>query len=192
MPRAGASVLTAFPDPCPSLRSGRSTVGPKCTGMRSHIALVAFFAVASGALSLTLEGPKWIPAMAEWLRGEDRVLVFLVGGTDGVERVRRSVHPSRITFSSPTALALKEGRIVAVGQEAVGEPLMASGWIDRKIEIFTVDRRDILFIEGHAGGANKDVDPERLARLNELVKKPTLSYGEQLFVMQAMNDGVMF
>ena len=28
--------------------------------------------------------------------------------------------------------------------------------------------------------------------LAELMKKPTLTYGEQLFVLQAMNDGVQF
>jgi hypothetical protein len=120
------------------------------------------------------------------------VLVFLVGGPEGVEGVRRSVDPSRIVFSSQGAVALQEGRIVAAGQDAVGEPLMAAGWIDREIEIFTVARRDILPTKHGGDGANKDVDPERLARLNELVKKPTLSYGEQLFVLQAMNDGIVF
>jgi hypothetical protein len=165
-------------------------------GMRSFIALAAFFVVVSGGLLLTLEGPRWIPALAEIMpgtaRADDRVLVFLVGGPEGVEGVRRSVDPSRIVFSSPNAVALKEGRIVAAGQEAVGEPLMAAGWIDREIEIFTVARRDILPAKHGGEGANKDVDPERLARLNELVKKPTLSYGEQLFVLQAMNDGIVF
>ena len=165
--------------------------------MRSLIALAAFFVVVSGGLLLTLEGPKWIPALAEIVpgaaRADDRVLVFLVGGPEGVEGVRRSVDPSRIVYSSPTAVALKEGRIVAAGQDAVGELLMDSGWIDREIEIFTVARRDILPPRGgDGGGANKDVDPERLARLNEFVHKPTLSYGEQLFVLQAMNDGIVF
>lgn len=164
--------------------------------MRSFIALAAFFVVVSGGLVLTLEGPKWIPAMADLVPGrandDDRVLVFLVPGPEGVDRVRRSVDPSRITFSGPMAIALKEGRIVAAGQDAVSEPIMAAGWIDREIEIFTVARRDILPAKGGAGGANEDVDPERLERLAALVKKPTLSYGEQLFVLQAMNDGVVF
>lgn len=165
--------------------------------MRSFIALAAFFVVVSGGLLLTLEGPKWIPAMADLVPGrasdDDRVLVFLVGGPEGVDLVRRSVDPARIVFSSPTAIALEEGRIVAVGQASVGEPIMAAGWIDREIEIFTVARRDILPPKGGGrGAASKDVDPERLERLSELVKKPTLSYGEQLFVLQAMNEGVVF
>lgn len=165
--------------------------------MRTFIALAAFFVAVSGGLLLTLEGPKWMPALAEWVpggaaRADDRVLVFLVGGREGVERVRRSVHPSRVAFSSPDAIALVEGRIVAAGQDAVGEALMTAGWIDRDIEIFTVARRDILPAKHAGGGANENVDPERLARLNELVKKPTLSYGEQLFVLQAMNDGIVF
>ena len=166
--------------------------------MRTVIALASFFVVVSGGLLLTLEGPKWIPALAEVMPGSsasdaDRVLVFLVGGKDGVERVRRSVHPSRIVYSSETAVALKEGRIVAAGQDAASLSIMESGWIDREIEIFTVARREILPAKGSdAVAANKDVDPERLARLSEIMKQDTLSYGEQLFVLQAMNDGIVF
>ena len=58
--------------------------------MRSFIALAAFFVVVSGGLVLTHEGPKWIPAMADLVPGrandDDRVLVFLVPGPEGVDR----------------------------------------------------------------------------------------------------------
>lgn len=166
--------------------------------MRSMIALTAFFVVVSGGLLLTLEGPKFIPAMASLVPGQvddsDKVLVFLVGDPRGVDRVRSSVDPGRIVWSTPEAVALKEGRIVAAGQHAVGEPIKEAGWMDREIEIFTVAKRDILPPRGGGmqDGNGEEVDPERLARLRELVKKPTLSYGEQLFVLQAMNDGVQF
>lgn len=166
--------------------------------MRLIIASAAFFVTVSGGLLLALEGPKFIPALAEILPGgaaeRDKVLVFLVGGTDGVDHVRSSVDPARIVWSTPEAVALKEGRIVAAGQHAVGEPIKQAGWMDRDIEIFTVARRDLLPAKG---GGSKDasgaeVDPERMARLRELVNKPTLSYGEQVFVLQAMNDGIEF
>jgi hypothetical protein len=167
--------------------------------MRSLIALTAFFVVVSGGLLLTLEGPKFIPAMGELLPGlqddTDKVLVFLVGGVEGVDQVREAVDPGRIVWSTPEAVALKEGRIVAAGQHAVGEPIKQAGWMDRDIEIFTVSKRDILPTRGDGGlqdGNGEEVDPERLARLRELVNKPTLTYGEQLFVLQAMNDGVPF
>jgi hypothetical protein len=164
--------------------------------MRSLIALSALFVVVSGGLLLTLEGPKYIPAMAELMPGaassQNKVLVFLVGDSAGVDRVRSAVDPSRIVWSSPDAVALKEGRVVAAGQEAVGDLLKGVGWIDREIEIFTVAQRDLLPPRRGSGEANQDVDPERLARLGEIMKKPTLSYGEQLFVLKAMNDGVVF
>lgn len=166
--------------------------------MRSLIALTAFFVVVSGGLLLTLEGPKYIPALAKIMPGSaesaDKVVVFLVGSRDGVDSVRRAVDPARIVYSTPDAVALKEGRIIAAGQDAVGETLMQAGWIDHEIEIFTVAKRDILPPNGGGAkdGNGEEVDPERLARLAELVKKPTLSYGEQIFVLQAMNDGVAF
>ena len=162
------------------------------------LALMGFFIAVSGGLLLTLEGPKFIPAMEQLLPGladdSDKVLVFLVGDVGGVDRVRSSVDPARIVWSSDEAVALKEGRIVAAGQHAVGEPIKEAGWMDREIEIFTVAKRDILPPKGGGmkDGNGEEVDPERMARLQELVKKPTLSYGEQLFVLQAMNDGVQF
>jgi len=165
--------------------------------MRSFIALTAFFVVVSGGLLLTLEGPKYIPAMAALMPGgagdREKVLVFLVGDAQGVDRVRRVVDPARIVWSSPEAVALKEGRIVAAGQDAVGEPIKQVGWMDREIEIFTVARRDVLPAKGgDRAVTGVEADPERLARLNELMNKPTLSYGEQVFVLQAMNDGLVF
>lgn len=161
------------------------------------MALLGLFIVVSGGLVLTLEGPKWIPGMADLVPsagGDDgRILVFLVGSSSGVDQVRKAVDPGRIAYSTPHAVALVEGRIIAANQDAVGEPLMEAGWIDREIEIFTVAKRDILPKRNPEGGAaNKDVDPERLERLNALVRKDTLSYGEQMFVLQAMNDGVVF
>ncbi|MDH4017218.1 MAG: hypothetical protein OEV20_07765, partial [Actinomycetota bacterium] len=135
--------------------------------MRSFIALAAFFVVVSGGLILTLEGPKFIPAMASFVPGSasdgNKVLVFLVGDTHGVDQVRSAVDPSRIVWSTPEAVVLKEGRIVASGQHAVGGPLKEAGWIDREIEIFTVAKRDLLPPKGGGmkDGNGQDVDPER-------------------------------
>ena len=40
-------------------------------------------------------------------------------------------------------------------------------------------------------GAESALTPdERRARLHSLVKKPTLTRGEQMFVLKAMNDGL--
>jgi hypothetical protein len=117
--------------------------------------------------------------------------VFVVGDRAGIERVRRAVDPARIVHESHDALALDPGRILATEVAAVSRPLQDAGWADRRIEIFRVERAD-PFERPDEGPAGAEVDPERLARLRELVKKPTLSYGEQIFVLQAMNDGIEF
>ena len=67
-------------------------------------------------LHLALERPAWVPVLGD---SGPRVLVFLVGDRGGVDRVRRAVAPERIAVSTPDAVALIEGRIVAVDAAAV-------------------------------------------------------------------------
>lgn len=80
--------------------------------------------------------------------------------------------------------------MVAVDAAAASWSINQLGWGDRTIEIFRVDRADVA--RPSSGDGATDVDPERMARLRELVRQPTLSSGEQLFVLQAMNDGIEF
>jgi hypothetical protein len=120
------------------------------------------------------------------------VLVFLVGSRAGVDRVRKAVDPARIVADGPDALALVEGRIVAVDSAAVSVPFTAAGWIDREIELLRVEPREPGYRQSQVASAGGEVDPARMARLRDLIHQPTLSAGEQLFVLQAMNDGVAF
>ncbi len=152
----------------------------------TFLAGVTALAVLSTGLFVALERPSWVPLVGA---EEEPVLIFLVGSRQGVETLKRAVDPSRIVAESPDAVALVEGRMVATHADAVAAPLTAAGWTDRKLEILQVPRRDPLRGSRREGAGAAD-DP-RMQRLNELMSKPTLSYGEALFVMNAMNDGLM-
>lgn len=158
--------------------------------MKSPRATVGAVLLGFALLFVALERPSWLPRALS-APAEAPVLVFLVGDRAGIERVRRAVDPTRIVHESDDALALDPGRILATDVSAVSRPLGEAGWTDRRIEIFHVERAD-PFERPEEGPAGVETDPERLARLRELVKKPTLSYGEQLFVLQAMNEGIEF
>lgn len=150
---------------------------------------MAMVVILSAGVLVVLESPAWLPDGLS-RRQDDRVLVFLVGGSEGVDRVRRAVDPARVVYADEQSVALVEGRIVAVNVAAVSLPMNAVGWRDRSIEIFHVERAERKRSPGREG--TTDVDPERMAKLRALVRKPTLTYGEQVFVLQAMNDGIEF
>jgi hypothetical protein len=155
---------------------------------RSVCLLFVIFVTLVTGLFLALEGASLIPG---YQSEQERILVFVVGSRAGVERVRRAVDPARILASSPDAIALAEGRMVVSNAEAVGGPFVEAGWIDRPIEMFHLERSNGLN-RSRSSKESNSVDPERLAKLRALVHKRTLSRGEQLMVMQAMNDGVDF
>ena len=149
------------------------------------LASIAAMAVFSAGLFVTLERPSWMPLLGQ---PEEPILIFLVGDADSVAIVKRAIDPSRIVAETPDAIALVEGRMIVSGPEAVSQPLTAAGWVDREIELIPVPKaRETLA----AGKAGNDSDDPRFERLMELMNKPTLSQGEALFVMQAMNDGVL-
>ncbi len=156
----------------------------------SFIAAMAAIAVMSLGTFLALEKPSWLPVFG----GEksETVLVFLVGSRWGVETVKKSVDPARIVAETPDAIALVEGRMVAVDAAAVSEPLMLAGWADRQLELLQVPRDDGLRRSGKKGtGEQSEEDAARMDRITELMNKPSLTQGEALFVLNAMDDGLM-
>ena len=158
--------------------------------MRSAVlSLSVAVLILTGGLYLGLERPAWLPILGA---EKQRVLVFLVGDPKGVERVRAAVHRDRIVAATPYAIALAEGRIVAVDADSASAPIMQAGWLDREIELFHVEKADPLARGRRATSAGEEVDPERMAKLRSLIHKPTLTAGEQLFVLQAMSDGLEF
>ena len=124
------------------------------------------------------------------LAGKDPVMVFLVRDPAVVAAIHRAAAPDRVLYATPGAVVLGEDRIVAVDVEAAEAPVNTLGWVDREIEIITLE------VSPRANSASSEArsqdDPERRARLTELMRKDTLSYGEQMFLLKAMNDGVVF
>jgi hypothetical protein len=146
----------------------------------------------SVGLFVARERPEWVPIMGHEEK-EEPVLVFLVGSPQGVAMMRRAVDPGRVVAETPNAIALAEGRMVAASAEAVGAPLVAAGWSDRKLEIITVPKSEGLERSSQAGpgGQGGGADDPRMARLAELRNKPTLNVGDLIFLMNAMNNGLL-
>ncbi len=140
----------------------------------------------AAGLFLALERPTWLAAVAD----AEPVLVIVVGDRSRVALMREAVDPARIVADSPDAIALAEGRLFAADAVAVSDSLERAGWTDRKIEIFTVSKSGDSQRRGGSGAERGERDP-RMERLMELMNKPRLSRGEALFVLSAMNDGLM-
>ena len=66
---------------------------------------------------------------------------------------------------------------------------MGAGWIDRPIQIVTLDA-DLDDEDGAGDSADPVSRESRRQQLLDLVHKPSLSRGEQMFVLSAMNDGI--
>jgi len=155
--------------------------------VRGLLSLFGCLALLSGGTFLALERPSWLPVFGR----TPQVMVVLVGNRQAVERVRSAVTPERLVATSADAIALRGGWIVAANPESVAAPYRAAGWMDREIAFLHVGRADWSGARAGSAGDGSDADrDDRLARLHELAKKPTLSAGEQMFVLQAMNDGM--
>ena len=66
-----------------------------------------------------------------------------------------------------------------------------SDWIEpRLLRVSGV--ASLMVVGGEEREIRVQVDPERLEKLRQLVHKPPLTAGEQLFVLKALNDGIAF
>jgi len=153
--------------------------------MRSHFTLAS---MTLGALivatMLAFEGPNLAKRIG--LAEEEPVLVFVIPGVENARRLRAAIAPERIVWQGKQGLALAGGRVLALNLDAAGDVIEFAGWVDRPIQIVRLE--DPHREEGEESkGASR---PERLARLRSLVNKPTLTRGEQMFVLSAMNDGL--
>jgi hypothetical protein len=117
----------------------------------------------------------------------DPVLVFVIPQRENARRVRAAIDPDRIEWQGLEGLALVGGRVIASDLDAAGNVIEAAGWVDRPIQIVRLEnpesRRQDDSLDGESGS-------DRLARLRNLLNKPTLTPTEQMFVLIAMNDGI--
>ena len=121
---------------------------------------------------------------------EDPILVFVVPRPESAARIRSVVSPERILWEGDAGFALVGDRVITTSFDQAGEVIMGAGWIDRPIQIVTLDADPDAEEDAEAGGEGKASPEARRKRLLELVHKPTLSRGEQMFVLSAMNDGI--
>ncbi len=147
----------------------------------------ALFAALIMGTFVALEGETFVREMG-LVEGEP-VLVFVIPLAENAERVRAAVSPDRVLWEGEAGFALVGERVVTPSLDRAGEVIKAAGWVDRPIRIVTLEA------DPDEPGENPEVGrpasrEARLARLRELVRKPTLSRGEQMFVLAAMNDGI--
>lgn len=119
----------------------------------------------------------------------DPVLVFVVPQPENTRRIRAAVSNERVLWEGDAGFALVGERVITSSYEAAGDVIKGAGWLDRPIQIVTLDAdpEEEAVESDEARPASRE---ERRKRLQELVHQPTLSRGEQMFVLQAMNDGI--
>ncbi|MAG34394.1 MAG: hypothetical protein CL908_26255 [Deltaproteobacteria bacterium] len=120
---------------------------------------------------------------------QDPVLVFVIPQPDRQARVRRAVSEKRIVWQGEAGLALVGERVIAASLDDAGDVIEEAGWIEWPIQIVRLDAMEDPTSDDPAA-RDPASDPARLARLRSLVHKPSLNRAEQMFVLQAMNDGL--
>jgi hypothetical protein len=149
------------------------------------VCLSCTVAVVSASI-LFGERPRWVGGSLDWVdslpfREPPSVLVLLVPDRSGVASVRAAVDPARILAETPDAIVLREGRVVATGPEAVGDPLTEAGFSDRSIELWKATQPG-----PREGGAGEAGGPSLAA----LLAKPTLTPLEVLAILNGSVSGV--
>jgi hypothetical protein len=150
--------------------------------------LVCLSCSAAVFLGSTLleERPGLVEQSLDWAKslgsGEPAsVLVLLVADRSGVAMVGAAVDPARILVQTPDAIVFREGRVVAIGPEAVGGPLSEAGFADRSIELWAAIPPERW---------KRDEPAEGELSLAALASKPTLTPGEVIALLNGSVNGV--
>ncbi len=120
----------------------------------------------------------------------DPVLVFVIPSPQNAERVRSAVSKDRILWEGEAGFAVVGDRVITSSYEDAGQVIKGAGWVDRPIQIVTLEANAEEDDDGEGGSDHPMSDEARRERLLSLVNQPTLSRGEQMFVLSAMNDGI--
>lgn len=119
---------------------------------------------------------------------DEPVLIFTIPHPDHFASVRKAIRDDRILYEDELGFTLHGGRVYVPDVSQAGALIKTSGWTDQPIQIVSLGMDSG---EPEEAGSQHPMTPEeRHARLLELVKKPTLTRGEQMFVLHAMNDGI--
>ena len=138
---------------------------------------------------VTFEG-RGVGQQMGWIAEEEPVFVFTSPHEGSFELVKAAIDPGRVVVGASDGIALEGGRLYVRDVAVAGDLIETAGWVSRPIQIVTLGMLDEAGAEA-AGRATSGMSrEERLARLRQLVHKPTLTRGEQIFVLQAMNDGI--
>lgn len=119
---------------------------------------------------------------------DDPILVFVVPLAESAGRIRAAVAPEAVVWEGDAGFALASGRVVASSLERAGEIITGAGWVDREIQIVSLETDPPE--QATAASGDPTSSEARRERLGALMNKPTLSRGEQVLVLQAMMDGV--
>lgn len=137
---------------------------------------------------MALEG-KDVAQTLGLVEEDEPVLVFEIPHPERLAMVRQAISDERVLEEQDGGFSVHGGRVYVQDVGRAGDFIERGGWIDQPVQIVG------LGMDSEEGGgderARSAMTPEeRQARLYELVKKPSLSRGEQMFVLQAMNDGI--
>ena len=120
---------------------------------------------------------------------DEPVLVFTIPNPKHLASIRKAVKADRILEEDDNGIALHGGRVYVNDMSEAGKLISRAGWVERPIQIVSLGVDETEEAE-ESGTQPKMTREEKLEKLRGLVNKPTLSRGEQMFVLSAMNDGI--
>jgi len=138
---------------------------------------------------LTFEGKTLGQSMGLIEGEEEPVLVFTIPRSEDLARVRAAIADERVLFEGDAGFVRVGGRVFVRDTQRAGDLIKIAGWLDKPIRIISLGVGSGREGEGTSSEVGRRRE-ERLARLRKLVNKPWLTRGEQVFVLQAMNDGL--
>jgi len=119
---------------------------------------------------------------------DEPVLIFEIPHPEHLANVRRAIADERVLEEGEGGFSVRGGRVYVQDVGRAGDFIERGGWVDQPVQIVGLGMEAE---DDRSDGAEPALTPEeRRARLYALVKKPTLTRGEQMFVLQAMNDGI--
>jgi len=136
---------------------------------------------------MALEG-KDVAQSLGLVEEDEPVLIFTIPQPIHLAGVRRAIGNDRVLHEEGSGFVTAGMRVYVADVSQAGGLISKAGWVDQPIQIVSLGMEDENAAE--TAGPPQLSDAERLTRLRSLVHKPTLTRGEQMFVLKAMNDGI--